>query len=231
MEVRDLHDWQLSPAGAIALQSELACRVVKKGNKRAVRFIAGTDISIAGTGPARAAVVVLSYPALEMVDMSKVEGSLDFPYIPGLLSFREMPFLLEAFRRLATTPDLVIVDGQGLAHPRRLGIACHLGLFLDLPTVGCAKSRLIGSHDEPGDCPGDYALLRDNGEVIGAVLRTRLGIKPVYVSTGHRISLDMSVRWVMRCLRGYRLPEPTHLAHQAAGGNLHMAEAGNLISR
>lgn len=225
MEVVDLHGWQLTPAEAIALQRELAGRVLKKGQKQTVNFIAGTDISVGSTGMARAAVVVMSYPRLELVDMSVVEGSLDFPYIPGLLSFREMPLLLEAFRRLATAPDLVIVDGQGLAHPRRLGIACHLGLFLDVPTVGCAKSRLLGSHSEPGGQPGDRALLKDNGEVIGAVLRTRVGVKPVYVSTGHRISLDMSVKWALRCLGGYRLPEPTRLAHQAAGGSLSPAKS------
>lgn len=215
-----MHGWQLAPARAIALQRELASRVVKKWQKRAVSFVAGVDIAAGGPGPARGAVVVLSYPGLEIVDTSVVEGSLDFPYIPGQLSFRELPLLLEAFRRLATVPDLVIVDGQGLAHPRRLGIACHLGLFLDRPTVGCAKSRLLGRHSEPGGRPGDRALLKDNGEVIGAVLRTRSGVKPVYVSIGHRISLEMSVRWILRCLRGYRLPEPTRLAHQAAGGSL-----------
>jgi deoxyribonuclease V len=142
-----------------------------------------------------------------------------------------MPLLLEAFRRLETVPDIVMVDGQGLAHPRRLGIACHLGLFLGLPALGCAKSRLVGLHSEPGGQAGDHALLRDNGEIIGVVLRTRTGVKPVYVSPGHIISLGMSVKWVTRCLRGYRLPEPTRLAHQAAGGNYNAAKAANLSLR
>ncbi|MFA5317786.1 MAG: deoxyribonuclease V [Dehalococcoidales bacterium] len=219
MEVANLHGWNLAPAEAIALQRELAGRVIKKGQRRAVRFVAGVDLAAGGEGVARGAVVVLSYPGLDLVEVSVVEGSLDFPYIPGLLSFREMPLLLEAFRRLATVPDLVLVDGQGLAHPRRLGIACHLGLFLERPTVGCAKSRLCGSQSEPGGHPGNRAWLRDNRDIIGAVLRTRAGVKPVYVSAGHRISLNMAVKWVLRCLRGYRLPEPTRLAHQAAGGN------------
>jgi deoxyribonuclease V len=120
---------------------------------------------------------------------------------------------------------MVLVDGQGLAHPRRFGIACHLGLFLGIPAIGCAKSRLVGSHAEPGPNPGEYALLKDNGEVIGAALRTRAGTKPVYVSIGHRISLNMSIKWVMRCLGGYRLPEPARLAHQAAGGNLQLIKS------
>ncbi|RJQ39683.1 MAG: deoxyribonuclease V [Dehalococcoidia bacterium] len=225
MEVTDLHGWRLSPAAAIGLQKSLAVRVSKKWQKRAVRFVAGTDISVERDGRARAAVVVLNYPGLETVEVSAVEGRLDFPYIPGLLSFREIPLLLAAFRKLATVPDMVLVDGQGLAHPRRFGIACHLGLFLGIPAIGCAKSRLVGSHAEPGQNPGEYALLRDNGEVIGAALRTRAGTKPVYVSIGHRISLNMSIKWVMRCLGGYRLPEPARLAHQAAGGNLRLIKS------
>jgi len=226
MEVTDLHGWRLSPARAIALQKELAGRVIKKGLQNQVRFIAGTDIHVNRAAAfARAAVIVLRYPGLELVDMATVEGCPDFPYIPGLLSFREIPLLLAAFRKLATVPDLVMVDGQGLAHPRRFGIASHLGLILGIPTIGCAKSRLVGEHAEPGQNSGDYALLRDDGEVIGAALRTRAGVKPVYVSTGHRISLNMSVKWVMRCLGGYRLPEPTRLAHQAAGGNLHLVKS------
>lgn len=228
MEVTDWHGWRLSPAEAIVLQKELAGRVIMKGQNRTVRFVAGTDISVGRAGLARAAVVVLNYPELELADMAVVEGVLDFPYVPGLLSFREIPLLLEAFRRLQTVPELVMVDGQGLAHPRRLGIACHLGLILDLPAIGCAKSRLVGSHAEPGQTPGDYTRLKDNGEVIGAVLRTRTGVKPVYVSPGHRISLNMSLRWVMRCLKGCRLPEPTRLAHQSAGGNLPLSKTANI---
>jgi deoxyribonuclease V len=140
--------------------------------------------------------------------------------VPGLLTFREAPLILAAFEKLKVAPDLVIVDGQGIAHPRRIGLASHLGLCLGLPTIGCAKSRLCGEHEMPGFEAGSYAELRDNGEVIGVVLRTRAGVKPVYVSIGHLIDLPSAVRTVLDCCRGYRLPEPTRLAHQAAGGNL-----------
>jgi deoxyribonuclease V len=140
--------------------------------------------------------------------------------VPGLLSFREAPLILAAFEKLTATPDLVFVDGQGIAHPRRIGLASHLGLCLGLPTIGCAKSRLCGEHETPGFAAGSYAELRDNGEVIGAAVRTRAGVKPVYVSIGHMIDLPSAIRRVLDCCRGYRLPEPTRLAHMAAGGNL-----------
>lgn len=209
------------------MQRELAGRVSKSGGELAPRFIAGVDISAGSRqAQARGAVVIFNYPELKLVEKVVVEGSLDFPYIPGLLSFREMPLVLEAFKRVRIAPDLVLVDGQGLAHPRRMGIACHLGLFLDRPTIGCAKSRLWGAHQEPGEQPGERAWLVDNGEVIGAALRTRAGVKPVYVSVGHKIDLETAIFWVLNCLRGYRLPEPTRLAHQAAGGNLRQPGEG-----
>ena len=169
-----------------------------------------------GTG----AVVVLRYPGLEVVVVKVVTGRIAFPYVPGLLSFREAPLVLAACEQLTVTPDLVIVDGQGIAHPRRLGLASHLGLFLDTPTIGCAKSRLCGHHPAPGKEAGSYTELVDRGETVGAVLCTRAGVKPVYVSIGHRIDLTAAIGWVLSCCRGYRLPEPTRLAHQAAGGNL-----------
>ena len=149
-----------------------------------------------------------------------VKESLDFPYVPGLLSFREAPLTLAACEKLTLTPDLILVDGQGIAHPRRLGLACHLGLFLNMPTIGCAKSRLCGSHEMPGVEAGSYAEVIDKGEVIGAALRTRSGVKPVYVSIGHKIDLPAAIHWVLECCRGYRLPEPTRLAHLAATGRL-----------
>jgi len=142
------------------------------------------------------------------------------PYIPGLLSFRESPLILAACQRLTVTPDLILVDGQGIAHPRRIGLASHLGLFLDTPTIGCAKSLLCGSHETLPEKPGSYAELVDTGETIGAALRTRLGVKPVYVSIGHKVDLRTALHWAMECCRGYRLPEPTRLAHLAAGGKL-----------
>jgi len=171
-------------------------------------------------GMATAAVVVLNYPELRLVEMEIAQGELDFPYIPGLLSFRESPLTLAACQKLTTAPDLILVDGQGIAHPRRLGLASHLGLFLNMPTIGCAKSLLCGDHEAPMIEPGSYAEIADKDEIIGAALRTKLGVKPVYVSIGHKVDLNTAIYWVMNCCRGYRLPEPTRLAHLAAGGNL-----------
>ena len=208
-------------AEAIKLQKGLAGEVSRHGDITTPRLIAGVDISVnrwAKTGTAAA--VVLSYPELEPVEIKIITDRLNLPYIPGLLSFREAPLILAACEELAATPDFLMVDGQGIAHPRRLGLASHLGLFLDIPTIGCAKSRLCGRHEEPGSERGGYAELLDNGEVIGAVARTRTGVKPVYVSIGDKIDLPTAVNFVLECCRGYRLPEPTRLAHQAAGGNL-----------
>jgi deoxyribonuclease V len=221
MELLDLHRWDLTPKEALAVQSELAYRVVCEGKLHGVRRIAGVDISVdrvekRGIG----AVVVLSYPELEVVDAAIVEAPLTFPYVPGLLSFRETPVLREAFRRVAGPIGLLFCDGQGYAHPRRFGIACHLGLLLDVPAIGCAKSRLIGEHETPGDSAGSRTDLIDKDEVIGSVLRTRANVKPLFVSAGHRISLAEAEAWVLRCCSGYRLPEPTRLAHLAAAGRL-----------
>ena len=208
VEVKDWHGWQVGVAQAIALQRRLAVQVSRQDEFTSPRFIAGVDISVGRRGgPAMAAVVVLGYPGLEVVETRLVRGGLDFPYVPGLLSFREAPLILEAFRNL-------------IAHPRRLGLASHLGLFLDTATIGCAKSRLCGEHDMPGVEPGSCAEIVDKGEVVGAVLRTKRGVKPVYVSVGHKVSLEAALNWVLACCRGYRLPEPTRLAHLAAGGNL-----------
>jgi len=221
MALKTLHSWDLTPARAIFLQKELACEVITSGEVDSVRLIGGADISVPrGKRTARAAIVVLSYPELEIVEVETIMAELAFPYIPGLLSFREAPVILELFEKLSHKPDLLFVDGQGIAHPRRLGIASHLGLWLDRPTIGCAKSRLCGEHVEVGLEAGRQAWLIDRGEVIGMVLRTRSGARPLYISTGHEISLEESVRWTLACTRGYRLPEPSRLAHLAAGGNL-----------
>jgi deoxyribonuclease V len=187
----------------------------------APKFIAGADIAVGKVNElAQAAVVVLSYPELRLVAVELAQGRLELPYIPGLLSFRESPLILTACQRLSVIPDLFMIDGQGIAHPRRMGIASHLGLLLDTPTIGCAKSRLCGRNTEPADRFGRYAEMIDRGEVIGVALRTKTGVKPVYVSTGHKIGLQNAIYWVLKCCRGYRLPEPTRLAHLAAGGNL-----------
>jgi deoxyribonuclease V len=221
MRIVRRHDWRVSTSEARGIQMDLAGEVTRTGGITKPRLIAGVDISVnrwAKTGTA--AVVVLSYPGLEPVEVKVVTDSLNFPYVPGLLSFREAPLILAACEELTVTPDLLMVDGQGIAHPRRMGLASHLGLCLDIPTIGCAKSRLCGSHDEPGNERSSYAELLGNGEVIGAVVRTRTGVKPVYVSIGHKIDLPTAIHFVLECCRGYRLPEPTRLAHQAAGGNL-----------
>ena len=171
---------------------------------------------------AKGAVVVLSYPELEVVEVQVETAKPEIPYVPGLLSFRESPLILAACEKLKITPDLFLVDGQGVAHPRRLGLASHLGLFLDVPAIGCAKSRLCGTNDELGVEAGSYTELMDRDEVIGAVLRTRHKTKPLYVSIGYKIDLKETVKWVVKCCRGYRLPEPSRFAHLAAGGNLNL---------
>ncbi len=226
VKVNRLHGWQVSTTQASEIQARLAAQVSRDSEVVAPRFIAGVDISAErGQGRATGAVVVLQYPELRLVETKVVSGKLDFPYIPGFLSFRESPLLLDACEQLGITPDLVLVDGQGIAHPRRFGLASHLGLCLGLPTIGCAKSLLCGVHGTPGTEPGSYAEIADRCDIIGVALRTKLGVKPVYVSIGHKIDLKTAIHWVMNCCRGYRLPEPTRLAHLAAGGNL-MPEEG-----
>ena len=221
VKVERLHSWQLSIAQALDTQRRLAAQVSRSSEVTTPRFIAGVDISVSkAQGMATGAVVVLEYPELRLVETKVVNGKLDFPYIPGLLSFRESPLTLAACERLAITPDLIRVDGQGIAHPRRLGLASHLGLFLNTPTIGCAKSLLCGTHEVPGEKPGSYAEVVDGGEIIGAALRTKLGVKPLYISVGHKVDLQTAIYWVLECCRGYRLPEPARFAHLAAGGNL-----------
>jgi len=221
MKVERLHSWQVSTAQAMDIQMGLADRVSRISEVNNPRLIAGVDISVSkGEEMATAAVVIVNYPQLTLMEAQIVRGKLEFPYVPGLLSFREAPLTLAVCEKLVLTPDLILVDGQGIAHPRRMGLAAHLGLSLNVPTIGCAKSRLCGSHDSPRDEPGSYSEIIDNGEVIGAALRTRLGVKPVYVSIGHKIDLQTAVYWVLECCRGYRLPEPTRLAHLAANGRL-----------
>jgi len=221
MRVMTRHRWDVSTAEARQLQRELAGIVVRTGTFRVPRQVAGIDVSVnRWNKTGRAAIVVLAYPDMTVTEVSAVSGEITFPYVPGLLTFREAPLVLEAWEKLGKAPDAVIVDGQGIAHPRRVGLAAHLGLCLGVPTIGCAKSRLIGEHEEPGLEAGSTADLVDNGEVIGQVVRTRTGVKPLYVSIGNLIDLPSAVKLVLDCCRGYRLPEPTRLAHQAAGGHL-----------
>jgi len=215
-----LHEWIVQPSEAVALQRELARRIIREDRLGEVAHIAGVDMAInEQSGMARAAVVLLSYPELEIVERHVYEEPVRMPYIPGLLSFREIPCILGAFAQLKQQPDLIMVDGQGIAHPRRLGIASHLGLWLDLPTIGCAKSILTGHHAPLGEEVGDWVPLRADGETIGAVVRTRAHVKPMIISPGHRISLETSVRYVLACSKGYRLPEPTRLADKLSKDN------------
>lgn len=221
VKIGGLHSWRVTTAQALEIQFKLASEVRRTNEVENPRYIAGLDISVdRARGMGRGAVVVLSYPELEIAEVQTVEDSIDFPYVPGLLSFREAPITLAACQKLEITPDLFLVDGQGIAHPRRLGLASHLGLFLDRPTIGCAKSRLCGNHGTVADQPGSYVELMDNDEVIGAVLRTKVKVNPIYVSIGHKVDLESAIYWTLQCCRGYRLPEPTRLAHLAAGGNL-----------
>lgn len=198
----------LTPRAAAELQSRWRHLVIRRGTVHP-RLVAGTDVSVKGK-IARAAIVVLR--DLEPVEEVTLEQPVEFPYVPGLLSFREIPPLLAAWTRLRSRPDVILVDGQGYAHPRRFGLACHLGVLLDLPTIGCAKSRLIGHHEDPPPERGSWTPLVDDGERIGAALRTRHGCRPVYVSIGHRVTLEEAIRVVLSCAPRYRLPEPQRLA-------------------
>lgn len=211
------HPWKVSTVEARAIQERLRGRVSRRRFRGPVHYVAGVDISVKHN-QARAAIIVLRFPELEVVDVALAEDAVPFPYVPGLLSFREIPSILLAAKKIETSPDLLLIDGQGIAHPRRFGLASHLGVLLDKPTIGCAKSRYIGTHDEPYHEAASYTDLVDNGELIGAVLRTRDNVKPLYISVGHKIDLPTALDLVLECCKGYRLPEPTRLAHQAAGG-------------
>jgi deoxyribonuclease V len=212
------HPWPRDAKRAIRLQRSLHPRLRIGGSPAGVRLVAGADIAY---DPRRdrllAAILVFRLPGLELVETSQVARKVRFPYVPGLLSFREAPPLLEAWDRLAAKPELLICDGQGIAHPRRLGLASHLGLLIGVPTIGCAKSRLVGVHDEVGSQRGDRTPLRHEGRILGAVVRTRSRVRPLYVSPGHLIGIPAATRWVLRLCRGYRLPEPTRLADQFVG--------------
>ena len=227
MTRRIRHSWNLTPRAAIAVQQRLRSRVVRRGRPRHVRTVAGADVGFERGGAiARAALAVLSFPGLELVDYAVARRPARFPYVPGLLSFREMPALLAALARLRVRPDLVLCDGQGLAHPRRFGIACHLGVTCGIPSIGVAKSRLIGEHREPLQRRGAWVPMRDKGETVGAVLRSRAGTRPVFVSIGHRVSLPVAVHYVMACTTRHRLPETTRWAHRLASGDEPLRDKG-----
>jgi deoxyribonuclease V len=213
------HQWDVSPQQALALQEQLAKQVIRETKLGPVATVAGVDASYRD-GLARAAVVTLSYPELEVIEYATATRPVEFPYVPGLLTFREGPAVLDALDKLTSTPDLLIFDGQGLAHPRRLGLASHIGLLVDIPSIGCAKSRLCGQHETPGAERGRFTLLIDQGETIGAVVRTRARVKPIFVSIGHRVDLPTSINYALNCCRGYRLPETTRWADRVARGEI-----------
>ncbi len=221
MTFQTLHAWNVTPQEAVAIQETLRQRVMRQDQYSVIQRVAGIDVGFEENGAiTRAAVVVLSFPGLEWIESAVARRPTDFPYIPGLLSFREAPAVLEALEQLKTLPDLLICDGQGIAHPRRFGLASHLGLICDLPSIGAAKSRLIGEHAPLGAARGEMQLLYDAGEVIGAALRTRPNTRPVYVSIGHRVSLETAIRYTLACAPRYRLPEPTRRAHQLASAKV-----------
>lgn len=211
------HPWDVSPAQAREIQCQLCERVLVEPLDHRPEIIAGVDVSVRGK-QTRAAVVLLSYPGLVPLQAATAEMPVPFPYVPGLLAFREGPVALAALEQLRDQPDVLMFDAQGQAHPRRMGLATHLGVLLDMPAVGCAKSRLCGAYTEPSKQKGSWTTLTDGDEIIGAVVRTRDNVRPVFVSTGHRIDLKTAVALVLDCATKYRLPEPTRWAHRVAGG-------------
>jgi deoxyribonuclease V len=214
MQIHNLHSWKLTPTEAVALQRELAGRVVTDTPLTVCETIAGADVSYNRfSSTFYAGVVVVRIEDGEVLERRGAVADVPFPYVPGLLSFRETPALLEAFAKIETRPDAVMCDGHGLAHPRRFGVACHLGLLLDVPTIGCAKSRLTGEFDDPASTAGSTAPLRLGSDIVGEMVRTKNRVKPLFVSPGHRIDIASSTRWVLASCRGYRLPEPTRQAH------------------
>lgn len=217
MKIWSLHAWDVDPARAVEIQQMLRIQISLKDSLdlKKVRRIAGADVSYSlGGQTLYGAVVVLSFPDLVVVEEKWAKGKVTFSYVPGLLSFREAPILLDVFSLLREPPDAVIFDGQGIAHPRGIGLASHVGLFLDLPSVGCAKTRLIGEHRPVGNKTGSLSWLHYQGKRIGAVVRTRANVKPLFVSPGHRVGFQAAVRLVLATCRRYRLPEPIRQAHQ-----------------
>lgn len=215
MQTNVNHDWDISPAKAIQIQKELRDQVILTDDFASITTIAGVDVGfekMSNTG--KAAIVVMQLHNLEIVDSAFTTSFLNFPYIPGLLSFREVPVILQAFAKLTIIPDLLLCDGQGIAHPRRLGIACHLGLLTDIPAIGVAKTRLIGTHGAVPPKKGRWTELMDKEEIIGAVFRSREKVKPIYISPGHKISLPTAVGIVRQTITRYRLPETTRAAHR-----------------
>ncbi|NEP25185.1 deoxyribonuclease V [Moorena sp. SIO3I6] len=217
MDIQQRHPWPVNSEEAKAIQQQLQPEVIFEDQLGEVQYVAGVDVGFEEDGAiSQAAVAVLSFPDLQLRENAIASRPTTFPYVPGFLSFREVPVLLDALEKISIIPDLILCDGQGIAHPRRFGLACHLGVLTDIPTIGVAKSRFIGYHEELPENKGNWQPLSHDGEIIGAVVRTRTGVKPVYVSIGHRISLPTAIDYVLRCTSKYRLPETTRWADQLA---------------
>ena len=217
MQIPSLHTWNLDYQSACLLQTGLSARLDLKPRRLEPSIIAGCDVSSEFRSKRFfAAVVLLSYPDFTILEEAAAECMVDFPYIPGLLSFREMPALLEAWRKVEYRPDLIFCDGSGTIHPRRFGLACHLGLWLNIPTIGCAKNLLCGEYDEPGAQKGDWEIVCLEGEPVGAALRTRTGTKPMFISPGNLISLEQAVNYTLKASPKYRIPQPIRAAHNSA---------------
>jgi deoxyribonuclease V len=217
MKINPIHPWVKTEKEARLIQEQLRIKVIKEDRLETVNYVAGVDVGFKDNySITKAAVAVLSYPNLELVETAIATLPTTFPYIPGFLSFRELPTVLAALEQLQTTPDLILCDGQGLAHPRRLGIASHLGVLIDLPTIGVGKSLLVGKHEEVPPQKGSWTPLIHRGETIGVVLRSRVNVKPIYISIGHKISLTTAINYVIGCLTKYRLPETTRWADKLA---------------
>lgn len=221
MKIHQRHEWPLTVEEAIAIQNQLQPEVITQDQLGEVQYVAGVDMGFEENyAISRAAVAVLSFPDLQLVEHAIAKRPTTFPYVPGFLSFREIPAVIDALEKVSRTPDLILCDGQGIAHPRRFGIACHLGVLADIPTIGVAKSLLVGKHDELPEEKGSWQPLRYKREVVGAVLRSRTGVKPLYVSPGQRISLPTAIDYVLRCTTKYRLPETTRLADKLASNRI-----------
>ncbi len=214
--MKPTHSWLVTPKEAIKIQKDLRQQIILSPLKNKPKYIAGADVSMnLFSKDGFAGFIVLSYPDLEVVDHSVVKGEITFPYIPGLLSFREIPLLMDAWKKIKIKPDLIVVDGNGILHPRRLGIATHLGIILGVPTIGCAKSQLTGEYIEPDLEAGSSSLVYDKftNEIIGSAVRSKKKVKPIFVSPGHKVTLDESIKYILNTTKKYRLPEPTRLAH------------------
>ncbi|MDH5445650.1 MAG: deoxyribonuclease V [Gammaproteobacteria bacterium] len=217
MQLHHQHPWDVSPQQAKEIQNDLKTKVILYDQLPDIHYVAGIDVGFENKNTiTRAAIAVLKFPELELQESVIARSPTQFPYIPGYLSFREVPTILQAFEQLKQLPDVLLCDGQGIAHPRRFGIACHLGVLTDLPAIGVAKSRLIGEYAKIPVNKGDYVELIDGDEVIGAVLCTRNNVKPLYISSGHKITLSSAIKLVMQCVIKYRLPETTRWAHRLA---------------